>query len=191
MDWKEYVQELTDVVESIMVTDAQGQTLDVDTAFAELVKWVEECIRDKRRVYFVGNGASASMASHFATDLAKMAGVPTEVFTDVSLITATANDYGYEKSFSEPLSLRMVEGEALVAISSSGDSPNVVSAVKVARSLGGRVLSISAMKPDNALRSLGDVNLYIDAQTYGLAESGHAAILHHLIDLFGVNTPSE
>lgn len=124
------------------------------------------------------------MASHFSTDLAKMSGVPTEVFTDPALITATGNDFGYAESFAFPLGQRMVAGEVLVAISSSGNSPNAVRAVQVARELKGVSATFTAMRPDNAMRAAGDLNFYLPAGTYGMAESGHAVLLHHLVDLF-------
>lgn len=77
----------------------------------------------------------------------------------------------------------MVVGDMLVAISSSGNSPNVLSGAETARKLGGAVITLSAMKEENALRKLGVLNFYIPGQTYGLAETGHAAILHFWMDL--------
>jgi Phosphoheptose isomerase len=184
MNWKTSVQELTSVLENLSVTNSSGQELCVDDAFSQLCDWVTACQGKKQRVYFVGNGASASMASHFSTDLAKNAHVPTEVFTDCSLVTATGNDFGYEHVFSYPLSQRMVADEILIAISSSGNSPNVVEAVKMAKKLLGKTVTVTAMSPDNAMKSHGDLNFYLPANTYSLAESGHAALLHHLIDRF-------
>jgi DNA-binding MurR/RpiR family transcriptional regulator len=122
------------------------------------------------------------MASHVAADLAKNAHVHTEVFSDLSLITAIANDLDYEEVFAEPLRRRMAEGDMLIAISSSGESPNVLRAVEEATRLGGLVVTLSAMRPTNHLRTRGALNLYVPADNYGLAESCHAAILHHWID---------
>ncbi|AMK11502.1 SIS domain-containing protein [Pseudodesulfovibrio indicus] len=184
MNWYSSVQVLSKVLEQLAVTDGAGTLLDADAGFALFREWIEECRGERRRVYFVGNGASASMASHFSTDLAKNADVPTEVFTDCSLITATGNDFGYEQTFAYPLGQRMVPGEVLIAISSSGNSPNVVAAVARARELGGRSVTITAMSQDNRMRALGDLNFYLPADSYGMAESGHGAVLHHLIDLF-------
>lgn len=185
MDWKKYVRDLSDILDAIVVTDSKGDILEPDAGFSKLADHVRCCGDERRRTYFIGNGASASMACHFSTDLAKMSGVPTEVFTDPSLITATGNDMGYEESFAYPLSQRMVAGELLVAISSSGNSPNIVRGIEEARKVGGRVVTFSAMSPDNTMRSMGDLNFYLPAETYGMAESGHAVLLHHLIDQFG------
>ena len=71
----------------------------------------------------------------------------------------------------------------VVAISSSGNSPNIIRAVHQAKELGGTVITISAMNEDNAIRKLGDLNFYVPAKTYGLAETAHAAILHFWMDL--------
>ena len=71
----------------------------------------------------------------------------------------------------------------LVAISSSGNSPNVANAAAEARKIGGHVVTLSAMQPGNRLQGMGDLNFYLPGHTYGLAESGHAAVLHHWIDM--------
>lgn len=184
MRWTDSLSRLTETLAALAVTDRNGTPLLPDAAFETLAGWVRQCAKDKARLYFVGNGASASMASHFATDIAKMSGAPAEVFTDPALVTAIGNDDGYENVFAIPLRQRMRPGEVLVAVSSSGNSPNVVRAAEAARELGGRVVTFSAMGRNNRLQGLGDLNFYIPAETYGLAESGHAALLHHLVDLF-------
>ena len=136
----------------------------------------------KKTVFLIGNGASASMASHIAADLAKNAHVHTQVFTDLSLITSIANDISYDEVYAEPLRRRMTQGDMLVAISSSGQSPNILRAASRATSLGGFLVTLSAMSPENALRSLGMMNFYVPAKTYGMAETCHAAILHYWVD---------
>ena len=98
-------------------------------------------------------------------------------------MTALANDISYEEVYAEPLRWNMKAGDMLVAISSSGNSPNIVRAVKTAQSLNGTVVTLSAMGEDNAIRRLGDLNFYVPAQTYGLAETAHAAILHYWMDM--------
>ncbi len=153
------------------------------------MQWKEATLhlRDKgRTLYLIGNGASASMASHMAADLAKNGHIHTEVFSDLSLITAISNDLGYERVFSEPLSRRARAGDMLVAISSSGRSPNVLSAVTAARRKALTIVTLSAMDPDNPLRSAGTLSFYVPARTYGCAETCHAAVLHHWMDLVDV-----
>ncbi len=182
MMWTNNISNLTSCLNSLSAQDDSGCAIDTDLAFS---KWTNETIKVRKKrntVYLIGNGASASMSSHTAADLAKNGKVRTEVFTDLSLITAIANDYGYEDVFAEPLRQRMCAGDILVAISSSGESSNILSAVQTATALGGFVVTLSAMRQNNILRESGGLNFYVPARTYGIAETCHAAILHCWID---------
>jgi D-sedoheptulose 7-phosphate isomerase len=181
--WKQNVQELCDILIKISILDNLGNALSPDDAFEKWKKLTLKIRENDKCIFFVGNGASASMASHFAADVAKNAGIRTNVFTDTALMTALANDLCYEEVYAEPLRWNMKAGDMLVAISSSGNSPNIVRAVKTAKSLNGTVITLSAMGEDNAIRKLGDLNFYAPAQTYGLAETAHAAILHYWMDM--------
>lgn len=183
MNWAENINRLYNGLQSIETRDKNERLIAADEAF---LRWRDRTIdirENRRTVYLIGNGASASMASHMAADLAKNAHVHTEVFSDLALITAVANDLCYEEVFSEPLRRRMKPGDMLVAISSSGNSPNILRAADTAIGLEGQIATLSAMKPDNQLRSKGDLNFYVPAETYGMAESCHAAILHYWMDL--------
>jgi len=182
MNWTNNISTLENCLKLLSTRDRAGNETDSDSAFAQWKNRTVQARENRKTVYLIGNGASASMASHFATDLAKNGHVRTEVFTDLSLMTAVANDVSYESVFSEPLRWQMTEGDMLVAISSSGNSPNVLAGCEAAASLGGFVVTLSAMKPDNALRALGELNFYVPAETYGAAETCHAAILHFWMD---------
>lgn len=180
--WSQAIAALSHVLSSACFTDAEGANLDADAGFD---LWTRETVtlRERRRTLFlVGNGASASMASHFSADLAKNAHVHTEVFTDLSLLTAISNDMGYEHVYAEPLTRRARPGDMLVAISSSGRSPNILAAVDIAKRVGLTVVTLSAMSPENPLRRGGTLNVYLRCQTYGEAETGHAMVLHHWMD---------
>ncbi|MFU2210070.1 SIS domain-containing protein [Solidesulfovibrio sp. C21] len=181
--WSEHRAALAACLDELAVTDRDGIACAPDEGFR---RWLEAATTVRHAggcVFLVGNGASASMASHFATDLAKNGCVRTQVFTDLSLVTALGNDIRFEEIYAEPLRWYMTPGDILVAISSSGNSPNIVRAVDVARELGGFVATLSGFAPANAIRRRGDLNFYIPAPTYGLAETGHASILHHWMDL--------
>ena len=180
--WPSYIGEIGSCLSNLSIRDDSGKDIDVDAAFLRLQEITIQVREQKKSVFLIGNGASASMASHVAADLTKNAHVRTEVFSDLSLITAIANDMSYEQVFAEPLRRRMCNGDMLVAISSSGQSQNILAGVREALRLGGTVTTLSAMRPDNDLRSLGSLNFYIQSQTYGLAESCHATILHYWID---------
>ena len=182
MNWAIYVDELAKCLQSLAASDGNAKQIEKELALA---KWNDLTlkIREKKKtVFLIGNGASASMASHVAADLAKNAHIHTEVFTDLALITAIANDISFEEVFAEPLRRRLRPGDLLVAISSSGKSNNILNAVQTTKKLNGGVITLSAMSADNALRKEGELNFYVPAQSYGMAETCHAALLHYWID---------
>ena len=181
-EWSEQVRALAECLNGISATVDQDVSIDCDRAFDLWCETTEVVRQAERVIYLIGNGASASMASHFAADLAKNADLHTQVFTDTSLITAVANDMSYDMVFVAPLRRRLKVGDMVVAISSSGNSPNVLKAVEFAASRKATVVTLSAMRPANALRASGALNFWLPADTYGMAETGHAAILHHWMD---------
>ncbi len=137
-------------------------------------------------MYFIGNGASSSMSSHFATDFAKNGGIPSFSLNEGSLLTCFSNDFSYETAYAEMLKRFMRPADMLVAISSSGSSRNIITAVAAAREHvhGAVIVTFSGFRKDNPLRRAGDFNLYLANDDYGFVESGHAYYLHLLIDLF-------
>lgn len=178
INWDVYTKDIVSCLEQLSVSDRSGRKIDTDRALY-ILTYLTLMAKDKSRtMFFVGNGGSAAMASHVAADIGNNAEIRTETFTDLSLITAIANDFSYEQVFVKPLLKKMSQGDILVAISSSGNSPNVVNAAKKALNLGGTVVTLSAMNPDNKLRTIGNLNFYLPASTYGLAETCHAVILH-------------
>jgi D-sedoheptulose 7-phosphate isomerase len=182
-DWASNLETLLANLKVLSITDRQGMEMPVQDGFEQWLEAVGQLRRESGCVYFVGNGASASMASHFATDLAKNGGARTQVFTDLSLLTALGNDIRFAEVFAEPLNWYARPGDMLVAISSSGNSPNIVRAVEVIREKQGQVVTISGFNRGNAIRQLGDINFYFPSTTYGQAETGHAIILHYWMDL--------
>ena len=181
--WKDFVTDVAGLLAHTETHTHGGVRTDVEQAFAHWVDWTMLTRTACGTAYFAGNGASASMACHFSADLAKNARVRTQVFTDPSLMTALGNDVSYDAVFSEPLAWFGREGDLLITVSSSGNSPNVVKALEVARAKGIRTVALSGMRADNASRRLADLSFYVPAHTYGLAETCHAAILHHWMDL--------
>ena len=184
--WKTEIDKLSSILYKLAFFGHDGTEYSSDEGFKIWQELTIDVREKKRSIYLIGNGASASMASHFAADLAKNAYLHTEVFTDISLITAISNDIGYEWVFSEPLQNRAKKEDMLVAISSSGNSKNILRAAEVARKIGLKVITLSAMSSQNPLRSSGHLNIYIPAETYGYAETSHAAILHHWMDMMEI-----
>jgi len=135
------------------------------------------------RVIFLGNGGSAGIASHLAIDLAKNAGVPATCFSDASMMSCLANDYGFETWLAHAVRLNARAGDCMVAISSSGRSKNILNAVAMAREMELDVVTLSGMTPDNPLRSLGEVNYWVDSRSYNIVETAHQFWMMAVIDL--------
>lgn len=140
-----------------------------------------EIAGNAKRIFFIGNGGSNAICSHMMEDFAKILGYPTFCFSDASLITCFANDYGYEKAMAEWLKIHFTKGDLLVAISSSGESPNILNAVDYALTKG-RVITLSGFKEGNRLSKKGEINFYIPVSNYGIVECYHQVILHIILD---------
>jgi D-sedoheptulose 7-phosphate isomerase len=177
--WKD---KLTNVLNCIICSNISEKEVDLNSAFQQLHLKTLELNKSHNNMFLIGNGASSSMASHIAADLCKNGHIATRCFTDASLLTALANDCGVEEMFAEPLRRQGSQADMLVCISSSGESPNILHAAKQARDMGMYIVTLSAMKEDNSLRKLGDLNFFVPAKSYGFAETAHAAILHYWVD---------
>lgn len=179
--WSDYRKHLDLVLDSLIVTTETGREIPVEEGFAG---WVDKAAGMPRggALHLIGNGASASMASHFSADVTKNCGIRANVFTDAALITALGNDNGFENAYATALNRYGLPGDLLVAISSSGNSPNIVAACGEARRLGIDVVTVTAKRSDNRVRRLGSLNFYLPAESFSLAESAHAVILHHWTD---------
>lgn len=134
------------------------------------------------RLFFVGNGGSAAIASHMAADYQKNGKMPTLCFNDAASLTCISNDLGYENVFSLPLQYHARLGDVLFAISSSGESESILHAVDHAKNACLNIVTLSGFEPDNRLRGKGGVNFYVPSKNYGTVEIAHLAILHSLLD---------
>lgn len=183
MTWQALVGRINKLLNQMKATDRNGNPLDSNIAFAMLLDQTLVLRQQRNTIYCIGNGASASMASHFSADMAKNGKVHTEVFSDLALITAISNDISYSEVFAEPLRRRGCKGDMLLAISSSGKSSNILRCVETARELEMSIITLSAMDADNPLSRCGEINFYFPASAYGEAESLHAIVLHYWTDL--------
>ncbi len=133
-------------------------------------------------VYVVGNGGSAGIASHFCTDLLRTLEIAAATLSDSNILTCFANDFGYENVYKFPLLRNLRSHDLLVVISSSGKSPNIIEAAKVAKEKRTSIISLTGFSPNNPLRRLGDLNFWLDSYDYGLVETGHFFLLHTIVD---------
>ena len=182
--WSSYIDTIAKGLHGIAVTDHAGASVSAADGFARWVAMTRTTHERDGSLYLIGNGGSAGMASHMAADAAKNGRLRALAFNDPALLTATGNDTTYDQVFSLPLERFARTGDLLIAISSSGNSPNIVRALEVARDLDVGTVTLSAMGADNRARALGDLNFYVPLPRYGWAESAHQVILHHWFDQY-------
>lgn len=137
-------------------------------------------------VFACGNGGSASIANHLQCDHVKGVGNGTDLTnrvyslsTNVEIFSAIANDLGYEHVFTHQLRTQARPGDVLVAVSSSGSSPNIVRAVDWANEHGMRTISLTGFG-GGAARERATVSIHVDAVNYGVIEDAHQAVMHLL-----------
>lgn len=138
---------------------------------------------DNGTIFFVGNGGSAAIASHMAIDYTKNGGYKAMAFNDAAAITCLSNDFRYQEIFKYQIKKWAQDGDVVFCISSSGESDSIINAAKAAKDRGCFVFTLSAFKPDNRLRGMGDINFYVPTMEYGFAEITHLSILHSILDL--------
>jgi len=146
---------------------------------------LEAYVRDAR-MFACGNGGSASIANHMQCDHVKNVRTATDLTpqvlslsTNVELLTAIANDLGYENVFVHQLQSQSRPGDVLVAVSSSGRSPNIVRALTWARDNGLRTIAITGFD-GGAARTVAEASIHVDCTNYGIVEDLHQAIMHAL-----------
>lgn len=150
---------------------------------AEAVNLLKRARATGASVWWAGNGGSAAICSHLAQDVLNKLGIKSLYTGDTPLITCMANDFGYEKVYSKPLKSFINNDDILIAISSSGNSENIISCVQVANESGAHVISLSGMRDDNKLYNCkSDVAFFVLSDLYGIVETSHEAILHGIIE---------
>lgn len=177
-----YFRQLAVLGENFQVTDHQGISLNNSDGInlaATLVKTQNE---HHLKVIFIGNGGSAAVASHQAIDYWRNGNIRSISFNDSALLTCISNDFGYEQVFSKPISIFAQSGDVLFAISSSGQSKNILAGVHKALEMNCYVITLSAFEPNNPLRQLGHLNFYVPTMSYGFAEIIHLCICHCILD---------
>ena len=156
----------------------------------EIIQAIEQAQKERRQVFVIGNGGSAATASHMMNDLCKgtlghkgdapWPRLRVIALTDnVSLMTAWANDTDYDRIFSEPLKNLAQRGDVLIAISASGNSPNIIAAVEAAKHLGVKVIGLAGFG-GGKLSKMADVSFVVPSDEYGPVEDAHM-ILDHII----------
>ncbi len=183
---KDYLTRLKQILDDI----------DVDV-ISDIVDTLEQTIENNSRVYILGNGGSAATASHMVNDLGAGLRRRNIINFDVTslgdnspVITAIANDIGYENIFYMQMKGHINADDVIVAISCSGDSANIIKAVDYAKDLGCKIIGVTGFK-GGYLKKISNINFHVDAPEgeYGLVEDAHM-ILDHIIYSYYIQAES-
>lgn len=154
----------------------------------QIARLLLECHRNGRTIFVIGNGGSASTASHMGCDLSKATASAgrsrlrvVSLTDNMAWFSALANDIAYESVFVEQLRNLFQPGDVLLAISASGNSPNLVKAMEFARENGGRTIALVGFT-GGKMKQLADASIHVTGSDYGPVEDGHLIINHLLTE---------
>ena len=159
---------------------------DLD-ALSKAAELVARHYADDKQIFTAGNGGSAALAIHLAADFGKNVAGPKDKYPRIlslcdnsATLTALGNDCGYENTFCFQLRNLMNPGDLVILISSSGNSPNIVEAAKLAKSGGATVLGLSGFS-GGKLKEFADVSLHVPCNVYELVEDAHSFFCHAIV----------
>ncbi len=178
----QYLDEFTACLGKIEATNITTKKILLETAVEKSVCLLRSVKKTENFLFFIGNGGSAAIAGHQVTDFIRTCKIRAFAPLEHSLLTCMANDFGYENVFAEPLKLMVKSGDVLIAISSSGQSKNILNAVSVFLEKKCRVVTLSGFKPDNPLRFMGDINFYVPSGSFRFVESAHLFLCNLILD---------
>lgn len=182
-DLKRQLNDFTSAMESGVFTLADRAQIDLEAGIESISEVLKKNRADRGSVFLIGNGGSAAIASHIANDFVNTGRLDARVMHDQALLTCFANDYGYDQIYAMQLERVVCEEDVLVAVSSSGNSSNIVNAAIACANAGGTVFTFTGFEENNALRQMGDLNYWIDSTDYGLVEIGHLFLLHYVASI--------
>lgn len=177
-----YFHQVSELLQNTQVTDRQGTALPLDEGANQAIDLILSVKSACGKVIVIGNGGSAAIASHMQNDLCKSVGVRALVLYEIPLLTALSNDHDYECVFERLVELWADTGDLLLAISSSGQSENILRAVRTSVARGCQIITLSGFSTDNPLRRMGHLNFYVPSQVYGYVEAAHSVLAHFLTD---------
>ena len=158
--------------------------------FGAIASVLDNARKNGTNIFILGNGGSAATANHFYCDFGKNASGPNDgrfkimtLSEQVCAITALGNDCGFDQIFSMQLKNLMDEGDILIAISASGNSPNVINAVEYAKSKKGFIISLTGFN-GGKLAKLSDIDLNVASDSYEMVEDVHLAMCHIIVWMF-------
>ena len=185
---KEYEQNYIENINKGLLDAAfklNRKEVSMEVFFNDLVSFLKHIEKNKGKIYFFGNGASASFSNHMALDWSKNGGILSFSLSDSSMLTALANDYSFEDSFVEFLKINNpTNNDLVITTSSSGNSPNIVSVLNYCSINNITTLGLSGLKEDNKSVQLSTYSLFVPMKTYGMVECIHQVFHHLLLDKY-------
>lgn len=155
-----------------------------DETLNKAINLIESAIINFRDIYVCGNGGSAAIAEHLSCDHSKGIATNTALFpkvhslvSNMSLITALANDTSYDEIFAAQLALHAKKDDTLICISSSGNSPNIIRALNFANALQMKTITLTGFDGGKA-SLLSNINLHVPINNYGVVEDCHQILMH-------------
>lgn len=177
-----YIEELIKTLHDVEVWKRKEKLPNYNAGIESMMDMFTRHKQAGSQIFFIGNGGSAAIASHMTADYMKNGGMNTYSLYDSAVTTCMGNDYGYENIFSRPMQFLVKEKDLLVAISSSGNSENILNAIRIAKEKGADVITLTGFGTDNKAKQMGDINVYVPSSKYGIVESIHNLILQQIVD---------
>lgn len=149
---------------------------------------IADVLESGNKLLVMGNGGSAGDSQHFAAEIVgrfkmERRGLPAiALTTDTSILTAVANDYGFEQIFSRQVEALADPGDVVVGISTSGNSPNVLKGLELARSIGCRTIGLLG-RDGGAIKGTVDLDITIPGDDTARIQEGHITVIHIICDL--------
>lgn len=174
-------QNFIETLRCVLVTGEPRWGASIDEVFWTLFKQIESVRDNKGTIFFIGNGGSAAIATHMSMDFSRKCCNSLSI-SDAPTLTATANDYGFERIFAHNLERLASPGDMLFAISSSGQSKNIVEACQTSAKIGIDVVTLTGMSPGNPVSSVSHLNIHVPSRSYSMIEVAHHLICHLLLE---------
>ncbi len=178
----EYLESVGDIINKLDIKN-----------ISKMIEAIKLAYKDDKRIFVFGNGGSAATANHFACDFGKNAIEDDNnrikvisLSNSITSITACGNDIGFDTVFEEQLKNLMHDGDLILSISASGNSPNIIRAVEYAKKRNATVVGITGFN-GGKLKELSDINVNVASDSYEKIEDIHLIITHIIVYWFKAN----
>ena len=179
-DILDYYKDYTNILGKVL------ETLNLKNLY-KFSDLIERTILKNKNIFVCGNGGSAAIANHLVCDYIKLMRKNTNLkpkvislSTSIELLTAISNDFSYDKIFSDQLDYLAKKGDLLILISSSGNSKNIINAIKHCKKNEIKTVGLSGFN-GGYLSKNADINIHFKCENYGISEDSHHILMHVVI----------